>query len=253
MMCPRLRSKNKTMGTAFLVMLLLFSLPIIECPKANAEDNVGKLIRKLQDKHPKTRAKSAKELGDLKDARAVVPLINALKDTDSYVRGQAAKSLGKLKDARAVDPLLKALKDDYAYVREEAARSLGEIKDARAVSPLLDFLKEDSTYAREEAVKSLVKMGPDAIGPLIKAGKENDLRRVAEVYCFFICRGESGTETLLIDALYKCGTEKMAEDFAYSGNERLKDAAYKWAGDHKYKIRGVPGAGNSLVWGRCSS
>lgn len=239
--------------TTCLVLLLLFLLPVVEGPEADAVDAVGKLIQKLQDVHPNARAKAAKELGDLKDARAVAPLINTLKDPDSYVRGQSALSLGKLKDNRAVAPLIIALKDDYTYVREEAARSLGEIRDVRAVGPLINFLKEDSTYAREEAVKSLIKMGPDAVAPLMKAGKENDLRMAADAYSFFICRGEPDSESLLIDALHKYGTEKMAEDFVNSGNDRLKAAAYEWADGHKYKIGGILGAGNSPVWGRCAS
>ncbi len=249
----KIRMENKAIRTTVLVLLLFFLLPVIEGPRANAEDKVTKLVQKLQDKHPNARAKAAKELGNLRDARAVGPLINVLKDADSYVRGQAASSLGKLKDNRAVDPLSNTLKDDCTYVREEAARSLGEIKDARAAGPLIDFIKEDSTYAREEAVKSLMKIGPTAIAPLINARKENNLRLVADVYSFFICRGEPGTEALLIEALYKYGAEKMAEDFAHSGNDRLKEAAYKWAEGHRHKIEGLLGAGNSPVWGRCAS
>ena len=236
-----------------LVLLLLFLVPVIEGPEADAVDGVGKLILKLQDVHPKTRARAAKELGDLKDARAVAPLINILKDHDSYVRGQSARSLGKLKDNRAVDPLIIALKDDCTYVREEAARSLGEIKNVRAVGPLIDFLKEDSTYAREEAVKSLIKISPDAVATLMKARKEKDLRLVADAYSFFVCRGDPDSESLLIDALHKYGSEKMAEDLAQSGNDRLKVAAYQWADGHKYKIGGLLGAGNSPVWGRCAN
>ncbi len=125
----KIRMENKTIRTTVLVLLLFFLLPVIEGPRANAEDKVTKLVQKLQDKHPNARAKAAKELGNLRDARAVGPLINVLKDADSYVRGQAASSLGKLKDNRAVDPLSNTLKDDCTYVREEAARSLGEIKD----------------------------------------------------------------------------------------------------------------------------
>lgn len=244
---------NKTIGTTVFVVLFFFLLPVFGGLQASAEDKVGKLIRKLEDKHPKARAGAARELGNLGDARAVGPLINVMKDTDSYVRGQAARSLGKLKAAQAVDPLIKALKDDFTYVREEAARSLGEIKDARAAGPLINFLKDDPTYAREEAIKALIKMGPNAIAPLANAVKENNLRVVADSYSFFVCRGETGTEALLIDALNKYGSEKMSEDFAYSGNDRLKEAAYKWAETHLYKIKGLLGLGNSPVWGKCAA
>ncbi len=239
------------MKIAALIMIILLLSPVLEDQPVHAEDSVGKLIRNLQDKHTKTRANAAKELGDLKDARAVDPLIKSLKDDDSYVRGQAASSLGKLKDARAVDPLIYLFKDDYTYVRAEAARALGEIGNVRAAAPLINFLKDDSTYAREEAVKSLIRMGPDAIRPLLNALKEKNLRIVADAYCFFICRGEQDAEELLIEALNAYGNKKMSDDFALSGNVGLKEAAYKWAGEHKYKIGGLLGASNSLVWGRC--
>jgi HEAT repeat protein len=183
----------------------------------------------------------------------VEPLIKTLKDVDSYVRGQSAKSLGKLKDPRAVEPLIRVLNDDYTYVKEEAARALGEIKNARAVEPLMNFLKDDSTYAREEAAKALIKIGPDAIAPLLKARNEKNLKLIADTYPFFLCRGEPGTEALLVDALVRYGTAKMAGDFARCGSDLLKDAAYEWAGNHKDKIKTPLGVGDSLVWGRCAS
>lgn len=236
---------------AVMLAALLFVLAPALSGQLPGADNVDKLIRKLGDKHENARAKAARELGDLKDVRAVEPLIKTLKDRDSYVRGQCAISLGKLKDARAVDSLVLALDDDYTYVKEEAARALGEIKNVRAAGPLMNFLKNDSTYVREEAVKSLIKIGPEAIAPLIKARDEKVLGRVADAYAFFICRGEPGTEALLVDALGKHGTARMACDFACSGNILLKAAAYEWAEKHKEKIRMPLNAGDVIVWGRC--
>lgn len=244
--------RNRTIHVAVCALALFLLMNCIVVHQSNAEDKVSKLIGKLQDKQPKTRSAAAKELGNLGDPRAIGPLIGVMKDTDSYVRGQAARSLGKLKATQAVDPLIKALNDDYTYVREEAARSLGEIGDARAARPLISFLKEDTTYAREQAVKALVKLGPKAMVPLNDAAKEKNLKLVGDAYSFFVCRGEAGAEALLVEAMAKYGTEKMAEDFSYSGNERLKEAAHKWAEAHKYQVKGLLGVGNSPVWGRCA-
>jgi len=252
----KLKLENKAVIIAallfFLSILLLPVLPAIgEQPKA--EDGVGKLIPKLQDKHARVRADAVKELGTIIDSRAVLLLINALRDTDSYVRGQAARALGKIKDIRAVKPLIDVLDDDFICVREEAATALGDIKDVLAVDPLINFLKKDDTYAREEASKSLMKIGLPAISPLINAPKENNLKLVADAYYFFVCRGESGSEAVLIDALYKYGTRKMDVDFANCGNIQLKKAAQEWAESHNIKIKVPLVTGNGPVWGRCKS
>jgi HEAT repeat protein len=249
--------KLKLENKAVIIAALLFFLSILLSPaieeQPKAEDKVGKLIPKLQDKQARVRADAVKELGKIMDSRAVPFLINALKDTDSYVRGQAARALGKIKDTRAVKPLINLLDDDFIYVREEAATALGDIKDALAVDPLINFLKKDYTYAREEAAKSLMKIGLPAIAPLINAPKENNLKLVADAYYFFVCRGESGSEAVLIQALYKYGTQKMDVDFANCGNIQLKEAAQKWAESHNIKIKVPLGAGNGPVWGRCKS
>jgi len=251
--CHKILLERRTGPALVFAALLLVLLPVMGGVRANASDPVGKLIEKLEDKHEKVRAKAARELGDLGDARAVEPLIKTLKDADSYVRGQSARSLGKLKDPRAVEPLILTLNDDYTYVKEEVARALGEMKNARAVEPLMNFLKDDSTYAREEAAKSLIRIGPDAIAPLVKARNEKNLRLIADLYPFFLCRGEPGTETLLVDALVKYGTSRMAGDFARCGSVLLKEAAYEWAGSRKQKIITPVDVGDRLTWGRCAN
>jgi HEAT repeat protein len=237
------------------LLFLFFSIllvPLIEA-QPKAEDKFGQLIHKLQSKQVRVRAEAVKELGGIKDKRAVPPLINALKDTDSYVRGQAARALGKIEDARAVQPLIDALGDNFTYVRREAATALGDIRDARAVIPLINFLKKDDTYAREEVAKSLIKIGLPAIAPLINAPKENNLKLVADAYYLFICMGESGSEGVLIEALYKHGSKKMALDLTNCGNIRLEEASHKWAENHNMKIKGPFGGGSGPVWGRCKN
>jgi HEAT repeat protein len=221
--------------------------------QVKAEDGFNSLIQQLKDRNRNTRAEAAKALSEIKDARAVDPLIHALNDDESYVRWQAARALGKIKDTRAAGPLINALQDDYTYVRKEVAEALGEIKDARAVEPLLNLLKYDDTYAREWASKSLIKIGTPVVENLLNAPKENNLKLVADSYYFFICRGESGTETILIEALNKYGTKKMTADFMNCGNSQLKEAAQKWAENHGYKIEEHQNAMNSPIWNRCKS
>jgi hypothetical protein len=239
--------------TALILFLLVFCSSVVLDSQVRAGDEFESLIKQLQAKHPGTRAKAAMGLSKIKDARAVEPLINALNDVDSYVRGQAARALGKIKDARAVGPLINALQDDYTDVRGETANALGEIKDARAVEPLMKILKDDDTYAREAASKSLIKIGTPAVETLLNAPKERNLKLIADTYYLFVCRGESGTETVLIEALHKYGTKKMTADFINCGNSQLKEAAQKMATNHGYKIEEYRNAMNSPSWNRCGS
>ena len=246
--------QNKVLKTvAFLLMVFLF-ISAAGGSQAEVKDKVNNLIQKLQSKHAHTRAMAVKELGKIKDTRVVVPLINALKDTDSYVRGQAAWELGEIRDAQAVPQLISVLgNDDFVYVRFEAARALGKIKDVRSVQPLINALKDEARDIREEAAEALIEIGNPATDQMLQALKEKNVRAVANGYYFFICTGEPDSEPMLIESLDKFGTKNMALDFVQCGNIHLKEAAYKWAESHRYKIEEHMEAGSSPKWGRCRS
>ena len=232
------------------ILLFFFGMFVIAASHTHTGHKVDDLIQKLQNKHPRVRAEAARELGKLRDFHAVSPLINALKDSDAYVRAVAAVALGEIKDASAVPSLIAALQgDQYIYVRQEAAKALGQIKDARAVTPLINALRDECPDIREVGAKALTDIGSPAIEPLDKALKEKNIKVIADVYYFFVCRGEANTEALLIEALYKYGTKNMAIDFVYCGNDQLKEAALAWARSQGYNIQEqrVVGPG----WGRC--
>ncbi len=246
--------KNKSVKTREIVFLIFYCILLTAASQSNAEDKVNSLIKKLQSNRPQIRAQAVKELGKIKDARTVPPLINALKDTDAYVRGQAVWILGEIKDSRAVQPLITTLKDDdYLYIREESLRALAKIKDVQAVQPLIDALKDENPEIIEEAAKALIEFGAPAIEPLNRALKENNLRVVADTYYFLICLGEPGTETILVEALNKYGTKRMAVGFINCGNILLKDAAKKWAESHGHKIKEGIDASHGPKWKRFKS
>ena len=143
---------------------------------------------------------AAKALSIIGDVRAVVPLIDALEDNNRDVREYAAKALGKIGDIRAVEPLIVALKDNNEFVRKYAAEALGKIGDVRAIEPLIVVLIQGDRFDRLDAVEALdnlnwepqtdyqkaiylitkwqwqecVKMGVEAVEPLIVVLKEND-------------------------------------------------------------------------------
>jgi HEAT repeat protein len=245
---------NKSFKATQIILLIFFYMLTIAASQQNAEDKVDSLIKKLQSNNRNTRAQAVIELGKIQDARIMPALINALKDADAYVRGQAAWSLGEIKDTRAVQPLITILKDDdFLYVRQESARALGKIKDSQAVQPLINALNDEYPDVREEAVKALIDIGAPVTEQLNYALKEKDLRAVADAYYFLICLGEPGTETILVEALYKYGTKRMAIDFINCGNIQLKEAAKKWAESHSNKIKEGIGASHGPKWKKLKS
>jgi HEAT repeat protein len=250
----RITVQDKALKTSRIILLIFFFMLTVAASQQNTEDKVDGLIKKLQSKNRHTRAQTVIALGKLKDARVITPLINALNDTDSYVRGQAAWALGEIKDTRAVQPLITVLKnDDYLYVRQESARGLGKIKDRRAVQPLIKALNDEHQDVREEAVKALIEIGAPVSEQLNHALKEKDLRAVADAYYFIISVGEPDAEDMLIGALHTYGNNRMATDFLNCGNVQLKEAAYKWAKNHSYKIEENIGRRDGPKWKRFKS
>ena len=146
-------------------------------------------------------------------------LIQDLKDKSPYVRGMAARALGETKDTRAIEPLIAALKDKDGRVQLGAAYALGEMKDARAGDPLIVALNDEK------------------------------MDIVAGAYKFFIRRGFAGTEGILIKALAKYGTLRMAMDFLNCGNTLLAEAAHDWATNHGYFTMSSPGIHGGPRWG----
>ncbi len=137
---------------------------------------VDPLITVLKkDLNADVRQAAASALGNIKDLRAVNPLIAALKDANASVRQQAAWALGKIKDARAAGPLITALGDADSYLRQLAALALGDIKDPLAVEPLIAALNDADHGVRDHAASSLGKIrDPRAVVPLIAAFKDTN-------------------------------------------------------------------------------
>ena len=113
----------------------------------------------MKDEARWVRWNAAEALGQIGDARAVVPLIDALKDGNPEVRCSAATALGNLGDERTVIPLISVLMDNDFVVRERAAEALGkiiskidklsELTDLKVL--LVSFAKENREYPMEIA------------------------------------------------------------------------------------------------------
>jgi len=87
-----------------------------------------------------TRFMAANVLGDIRNARAVMPLIEALRDPAFNVRRCSALALGKIRDERARVPLRElAEKDPFVYRDPESGKDLYLVRiDALTALDMLD-------------------------------------------------------------------------------------------------------------------
>jgi HEAT repeat protein len=248
---------------------------------------VEPLIALLQKEDPdygssQVVLKSIEVLSVINDDKAVLPLIDLLNSKDLTIISSTIKALGGFKDPRAVDklievlytwsdnsditdqittalisigkpavePLIALLQKEDPLIREIACDILGKIGDVSAVEPLLEALNDEDFNVRFSAGEALNKLETTPeIESLIEAMQEKNLKIVAKYYVFYILRGESGTEPILISALDKYGDVTMAEDFLNCGNNQLETGAEKWAERNGYEV--VPGFGGntSPQWG----
>jgi HEAT repeat protein len=245
-------------------------------------DSVEPLIKLLDYSSSQVVLKSIEVLSVINDDKAVLPLIDLLNSKDLTIISSTIKALGGFKDPRAVDklievlytwsdnsdikdqittalisigkpavePLIALLQKEDPLIREIACDILGKIGDVSAVEPLLEALNDKDFNVRFSAGEALNKLETTPeIESLIEAIQEKNLKIVAKYYVFYILRGESGTEPILISALDKYGDVTMAEDFLNCGNNQLETGAEKWAERNGYEV--VPGFGGntSPQWG----
>jgi HEAT repeat protein len=178
-------------------------------------------------------------------------LIAALKDKESYIRIEASGVLGRIRTP-AVGPLIAVLKDDDPSARSGALDALGTI-GTPAVRPLIAALKDKEPHVRIGAAAALGKIkDAPATEALMAALKDENLEIIAAAYSFFIQKGVSGSETLLIKALDEYGdrTQGMAQDFLNCGNVLLAEAGKKWAIKYGQDIQKSPASHSGPIWGK---
>jgi HEAT repeat protein len=148
-----------------------------------AETNppLERLLNDLHDPDTFVRSSAAREMGKLRDPRAVEALIQELHNPDWRARRNAAQALGASRAALAVEPLIAALKDRTMTVRARAAVALGRIKDARAIPALVAVLQSgDELDVDEGCFQALRKFGkvcaPAVTAALASAGSRQRLR-----------------------------------------------------------------------------
>jgi HEAT repeat protein len=103
------------------------------------------------------------------DSRATIDsLIADLSDNDGLKRVKARRSLVVI-GFQAVKPLEEALSNPNKWVRWEASKALGQIGDSAATQTLIKALEDNMFDVRSLAAEGLIRIGRDAVVPLLHA------------------------------------------------------------------------------------
>ena len=142
-----------------------------------AEHDVERYVQQLRSADVTLRSDAAHGLGKLADERAVPALAEALHDQDEYVRKSAIMALRRIGGQGAMEAMRQALGDRSEQVCVQAVKGLGELRDAGAAEALIKVLSRRERSLVAAATDALIRIGPDAVGPLMEAFKDRYLRR----------------------------------------------------------------------------
>jgi len=94
-------------------------------------------------------------------------LIAGLGGSDSLERQHARLYLVQ-HEPESIPALLDALEDPRAQIRREAVSALGDIRNPETAPALTDMLMDEDTGVRWAAMESLIKMGRNALRPILE-------------------------------------------------------------------------------------
>ena len=146
-------------------------------PDATAETDLERWLARLRSHDVTVRSDAAHQLGKLADERAVPALAQALEDTDEYVRKSAVMALRRIGGPAAMEALRVALADRSEQVVLQAVNGLRDMRDKGAVEPLIRVLARRERSLQLASTDALVRIGGDAVVPLMEAFKDRNLRR----------------------------------------------------------------------------
>ncbi|MDQ7840690.1 MAG: HEAT repeat domain-containing protein [bacterium] len=168
-------------------------------PEAGKADELQRYLQQLESHDVTVRSDAAHALGKLGDESAVPALARALQDSDEYVRKSAVVALKRISGSAAGEALRAALADRSEQVVLQAVNGLRDLRDRGAVEPLIRVLARRERSLQLAATEALMRIGPDAVGPLLATCEDKVLRRKigAQVMKILIEVGPRAIETLL--------------------------------------------------------
>lgn len=168
-------------------------------PEAGKADEMQRYLQQLESHDVTVRSDAAHALGKLGDESAVPALARALQDSDEYVRKSAVVALKRISGPAAGEALRAALADRSEQVVLQAVNGLRDLRDRGAVEPLIRVLARRERSLQLAATEALMRIGPDAVEPLLATCEDKVLRRKigAQVMKILIEVGPRAIETLL--------------------------------------------------------
>jgi HEAT repeat protein len=131
---------------------------VLELGRLN-DDKAAELLIEALARRDGVARNAARELGKMRNDRAILPLVTALDDPEiSQAAAEALLGFGP----KAVGPLMEALKSGNGDARERAAFALGELRDKRATEPLILVMQTDDVYAVRTAAATALGQLKDA-------------------------------------------------------------------------------------------
>ncbi|MGH2395680.1 MAG: HEAT repeat domain-containing protein, partial [bacterium] len=146
-------------------------------PETTKDADLQQWVRQLRSNDVTLRSDAAHQLGKLGDERAAQALAEALADSDEYVRKSAVTALRRIGGPAAMEALRTALGDRSEQVVLQAVNGLRDMRDREAVEPLIRVLARRERSLQLAATDALIRIGSDAVGPLLEAFKDRNLRR----------------------------------------------------------------------------
>ena len=266
----------------------------IRGPRCNAARELGKrktvsavdvLIAALND--GRVDACVVAPLGDIGDARAVLPLLDAFGDGvefeerpgEGFVMAQCEWDDPKLclpggDVSRALNAIgvagldqLIPLGDAATYLAQKEActakpHNVVACRDyatRSVVTGVLGYLEDprlEPTFIEwlktpdfpSRATEALAMTYRDDVDHLLPLLQSKETVDIARG---IIGLGQAGTERALIDGLMKFGDEELAKVYLNCGNGQLEAAAHDWASANGYWVRSIPTYGGSAAeaWG----
>jgi HEAT repeat protein len=154
------------------------------------ENRLALLMKQLDQDDRVVRYEAVKELGQLRDGRAVEPLVRILKEEVDYLYEDDEEVWLTTLDALeligepSVAPLMELVDDleNDQEIRVNAIDLLASIGDPRAVELLIRCLDDEDSVVRYSAVYGLGKLGSEpVVEPLIASltDKDEDVRLAA--------------------------------------------------------------------------
>lgn len=164
------------------------------------EADVKRWLTQLRSNDVTLRSDAAHQLGKLGDERAVEALVEALSDSDEYVRKSAVTALRRIGGPAAMEGLRRALADRSEQVVLQAVNGLRDMRDREAVEPLVRVLTRRERSLQLAATDALIRIGADAVAPLMEAFKDRALRRRIgnQIWKILVDMGTKSIDPLLL-------------------------------------------------------